>query len=87
MTIAQKKGFLSIGKEMLHKYIPGALKDVYKIVVGDALWYETERTQQSTLRVLEDEPNPKKFVRGRWSPISSAKLVIYRLFHLIIVER
>ena len=52
--------------------------------------YEPETTQQSTLWDFEDEPNPTKIVcgrniRNRWSPVSSAKLLMWRLFHLSIV--
>ena len=52
----------------------------------------SETKQQSTAWVFEDKPNPTTVGRGGstskrmvWSPVSSAKLVMWRLYHLSIV--
>ena len=65
-----------------------------KIVTADESWiyaYEPETKQQFTVWAFEDEPNPtkvvcKKSVRSKWLNASSAKLLMWRLFHLSIVE-
>ena len=74
---------------MLQKYDPGASKHVYDIVTGNELWiytYEPESKQQSTVWVLQDEPNPTKVSRTR----STSKQIIAYFFgkteHVAIVQ-
>ena len=50
---------------MLEKYDGGAVKDVYEIVTADESCiyaYGPETNQQSTVWVIEPEPNPTKVV-------------------------
>ena len=87
--IAPKRVTIDWCKEKLEKYDRGASKDVYKIVICA---YESETKQQLTVWVFEPEPNPTKIVcgkslRSKWWPVSSTKLVMWRLFHLSIVGR
>ena len=51
--------------------------------------YESETKQQPNVYVFKDEPNPTKVFHriSRWSFVSSAKLFMWRLFHLSIVGR
>ena len=65
LTIAQKKLHVDWCKEMLKKNDGGASKDVHKIVTADETGicaYEPETKQQSTVWVLEHEPNATKVV-------------------------
>ena len=71
------------------KYDGGASKDVYKIVTGDepCIWaYEPETKHQSTVWVFELEPNPMKVVCGKLWAVFLLHVVMWRLFHLSIVE-
>ena len=86
-TNAQNKIRIYWCKEMLEKYYVGASKDVYKIVTADKSWVyvyepETTKTSQIQRKLFVEEA-----LRSRWSPVSSAKLVMWRLLYLSIVGR
>ena len=78
----------------MEKYYGGDTKDVYKIVTSEELWicvYEPETKQQSIVWALEPEPNPTKVVCEKITSkqtvsFSSAKLFMWRQFHLSIIE-
>ena len=68
LLISQQKACVDWSKEMLQKYDRGASKHVYNIVIGDGSWiyaYKPESKQQSTVWVIQDEPNPTKITRAR----------------------
>ena len=50
---------------MLEKYVRGASIDAYKIVTGGESWINAYEPETKQMWVFEDEPNPKKVVRGR----------------------
>ena len=58
-------------------------------IVGDECGYELEIKPQSTVAVFEPERKlcVEKSLRRKWWTASSAKLVIWLLFHLSIVGR
>ena len=90
--IAQKR-FVSIGvKKCWTKYDGDASKDAYKNVTGDESWiyaYEPKTKQQSTVPTVRrgksnESCSCKKYFE---TDVSSAKQVMWRLFHLSIVGR
>ena len=67
-SIAQKKSGVDWSKERLQNYDRGISKHVYDTMTGDGSWvyaYEPQSKQQSTVRMFQDAPNPKKVARAR----------------------
>ena len=90
MTTAQKNVRVDWCKAMLGKYDGSASKDVYKIITGDESWicaYEPETKQQSIAWSLNQSQIQRKLfveksLQSKWWPVSSTKLVMWRLFYL-----
>ena len=85
-----KKALVDWCIEMLEKYDGSASQNVYKIVTGMRMRpkqnnsppYGPSKTSQIQRKLLV-----KKSLRSKCWPVSSAKLVMWRLFHLRIVGR
>ena len=74
---------------MFKNYECGVSKHVYDFVTGDESWiyaYEPESKQQSTVWVLQDEPNPTKVALAQ----STSKQIIACFFgktgHVAIIQ-
>ena len=73
---------------MLQKYDRDVSKYVYDIVTGNESWiyaYEPQNKQQSTVLVLQDDPNSKKVARARSTSKQMIACVFGKTEHVAIV--
>ena len=76
---------------LVHRNVGDASKDVYRIVTDDKSWISTQTNSPpcgpSKTSQMQRKLFVEKALRSKWSAVSSAKLVMYQLFHLSNVVR